>query len=314
MLKSGYALNQAMAIMAHHDQQMQPILREFDLALQNGTAFHEVVAPFFKPNIVVQLRLAERHGRLDDTLILLGERLAGVQKQLGKVQQVMRYPLFLLGILAVMLLGAKLFLLPMFAQWGTGLDAAQGTFGYARYLWGAGVVIVALFGFFGWRYYRCSPLGRLKMLVRLPLIGRVVKSAINFQVAQELSLLLRAGLSLPAVLNELANLPAKSVERAFAVDVAAHLRAGLEVADYILASPLLSDSLAGYFDRGQKHEETGEYLNYFAKMQFEQLMNQTEQLIGLVQPVVFGAIGLAIMLLYLTLLLPMYQTIGGLYK
>ena len=56
------------------------------------------------------------------------------------------------------------------------------------------------------------------------------------------------------------------------------------------------------------------YLSYYAKTQFQLLMQQTDRLIGVIQPLFFGVIGIAIVSLYVSILLPMYKSIGGLYQ
>ena len=43
-------------------------------------------------------------------------------------------------------------------------------------------------------------------------------------------------------------------------------------------------------------------------------MQQTDRLIGTLQPLFFGVIGVAIVGLYMSMLLPMYHSIGGLYQ
>ncbi|WP_278393595.1 hypothetical protein [Leuconostoc lactis] len=43
-------------------------------------------------------------------------------------------------------------------------------------------------------------------------------------------------------------------------------------------------------------------------------MQRTNRLIDMLQPIFFGVIGIAIIAVYLSMLLPMYQTIGGLYQ
>ena len=57
-----------------------------------------------------------------------------------------------------------------------------------------------------------------------------------------------------------------------------------------------------------------DYLSYYAKTQFQLLMQQTDRLIGTLQPLFFGVIGVAIVILYMSMLLPMYNSIGGLYQ
>jgi competence protein ComGB len=314
LLKSGYSLTYAVRIMASHPNDLQHALKYVDQALQEGKPFYEAVAPFLKQSLVVQIQLAEQHGDLPATLMHLGDRLVVLHRQLQKIQQIMIYPLFLLVLLIGMLVGLRVFLLPIIAQWGTGITQASESLAWTRYAWLVVGSMVIGTGIWLARFSRAGPLKRLEMLVKLPLVGSLIKTLINYQVSQQLGLLLQAGLSLPAILNALANLPQDSVERAFAQSLGRHLRQGNDLFDFVLTSPILDPTLATYFERGKPSREVGTYLEYFAKQQFDRLMLQADRLIGLVQPVVFAVIGIAIMVLYLTMLLPMYEMIGQVYQ
>ena len=123
-----------------------------------------------------------------------------------------------------------------------------------------------------------------------------------------------SGLTLPEIIDEVAQQNNKSYAVALAHDIQKHLKLGGNIERYILSQSFVNDSLAGYFIRGHKPKILARYLDYYAKTQFKLLMQQTDRFIGTLQPLFFGIIGVAIVGLYMSMLLPMYQTIGGLYQ
>lgn len=158
---------------------------------------------------------------------------------------------------------------------------------------------------------------RLIILVKIPVIRTIAKTIVTYQVTQQLATLLASGLTVPEILEEMVQSNPKNLKSTvFAIVNHAHnsLKQGQTIENYVLAQPYFNRSLAGYFSRGHKPKELAKYLSYYAKTQFQLLMQQTDRLINTLQPLFFGIIGIAIVGLYMSMLLPMYQSIGGLYQ
>ena len=60
-------------------------------------------------------------------------------------------------------------------------------------------------------------------------------------------------------------------------------------------------------------DQLGTDLMALGKIQFQRLLAQLEELLSFVQPVIFIVIAVVIVVLYLSILLPIYQSIQGVY-
>lgn len=258
------------------------------------------------------MRLSDQHGDISNTLVRIGQTLAKFQQQQSKLSQVMRYPIILLGILGLLLIGLKCFLYPMINQWReTNQEAIN--YPYA-FIFCTGLLTLTFLTLWLWYWHHLSSIQQLNILAKVPFVGTIVRSIVTYQVSQQLSMLMFSGLTLPEIIDEVAQQNNKSYAVALAHDIQKHLKLGGNIERYILSQSFVNDSLAGYFIRGHKPKILARYLDYYAKTQFKLLMQQTDRFIGTLQPLFFGIIGVAIVGLYMSMLLPMYQTIGGLYQ
>ena len=315
LLQSGYSISQSLDILASAHSKWYQWLTEVRYGLNQGLALHLILQKNVSSQILLQLKLADQHGNLSETLVAIGQNLAKLQQQQNKVMQVMRYPLILLSILGVMLVGLKYLLYPILNQWqdkATSSDISNPAY---TYFFG-GMACLLLFGLII-IWHRKTARQRLIILVKLPVIRTIAKTIVTYQVTQQLATLLASGLTVPEILEEMVQSDLQNARSTvFAIVNHAHisLKQGQTIENYVLAQPYFNRSLAGYFSRGHKPKELAKYLSYYAKTQFQLLMQQTDRLISTLQPLFFGIIGVAIVGLYMSMLLPMYQSIGGLYQ
>lgn len=312
LLSSGYSIAQSIDILASAHQKWQLILNQVQEGLSTGQTFYQALEPFISPSILLQLRLSDQHGDISNTLVRIGRTLAKFQQQQNKLSQVMRYPMILLAILGLLLIGLKCFLYPMINQWReTNQEVTNHPYAFT---FCTGILILTFLIMWLWYWYHLSLIQQLNLLAKLPFVGMIVRSIITYQVSQQLSMLMFSGLTLPEIIDAVAQQNNKSYSVALAHDIQKHLKSGDNIERYILSQSFVNDSLAGYFIRGHQPKILARYLDYYAKTQFKLLMQQTDRFIGMLQPLFFGIIGIAIVGLYISMLLPMYQTIGGLYQ
>ena len=314
LLQSGYSISQSLDILASAHTKWQHWLRRVIKDLNQGFALHIILRKDVSNQILLQLKLADQHGNLTETLVAIGENLAKLQQQQNKVTQVMRYPIILLGLLGMMFVGLKYFLYPILNQWqDTSTIGTKESHNYLYFIVGMiilfSLVIIAF-------CHRKNPRQKLILLSYMPIVGVIVKTIVTYQVTQQLSTLLSSGLTIPEILDEISQGDEKSnhMTVSLANHARQHFQKGYTIESYILKQPYFNRSLAGYFSRGHEPKVLADYLSYYAKTQFQLLMQQTDRLIGTLQPLFFGVIGVAIVGLYMSMLLPMYHSIGGLYQ
>ncbi|WP_248719749.1 type II secretion system F family protein [Convivina intestini] len=308
LLDSGYSIVRSLDVLEKSHPQWQPKLVYVQKHLAQGSSLVEALRPFISTAIALQLSLAKKHGDLAQTLIILGKNLSRISQQEEKLKQVMRYPLILLVLLALMLIALRYFLYPIMSQWSSA-NVVDSRLDLLLVGGGLATLIATLVIWHWWT--KKTALSRLNLLVHLPIIGGLVKTALTYQLSQQLAMLLSSGLTIPEIIEELVQQPADNLVVDLARLAQASLSQGGTLENFIWQQPYFNASVAGYFTRGHTTDKLSAYLAYYAKLQFNALVRQTDRLIASLQPIFFAVVGLAIVGLYLAMLLPMYQNIGG---
>lgn len=311
LLASGYSIGESIDIMTDAHQKWHRQLSVIRDGLHEGQSFPSIMSMYVNQSILVQLNLAHEHGDLANTLVKMGQNLAQIAQQQNKVKQVMRYPIILLAILGTMLLGLKFFLYPILNQWQKS-SQVTGVYDARAIVILMMALLLIIIIWQSWR--RMNWINRLNVMSKIPIISLMTKTVVSYQASQQIASMLSGGLTLPDVIDAIACQNNHSASVCLAQDAQKFLKTGGQIDRYILSKQFLNQSLAGYFIRGYTPKRLARYLDYYAKTQFKLLMQQADRLIGTLQPIFFGIIGIAIIGLYLSMLLPMYHAIGGLYK
>lgn len=113
LLQSGYSIAHSLDILAAAHTTWTTWLATVNARLNQGVPLHVVLDQTVSQAILLQIKLADQHGNLSEMLVTIGQHLAQVQQQQQKIKQVLQYPIVLIGLLGLMLIGMKLFLYPI---------------------------------------------------------------------------------------------------------------------------------------------------------------------------------------------------------
>ncbi len=69
-----------------------------------------------------------------------------------------------------------------------------------------------------------------------------------------------------------------------------------------------------FLQKGSTNRQLARELSAFSTLQYRDLVRRTERGLALVQPILLGVVALLIVGAYLSLLLPMYQNLQGVYN
>lgn len=284
-----------------------------------GKALADAMAAYphaFDPLTQATFRVAAEAGNMDDALARL-EAFLTLRHQLARnVRKAMAYPLFLLGLLVVVLAGLMLFVLPRFATLYSEFDSQLPL---ATRILMAGVEtapiwVPVLFAgslvlWLGTRaMLAAGPAARTfdRLKLRLPLFGPVLSDIATVQIAHMMALLLRAGTALPAALGHTA---ASLTNR----DLAARLRAAQAA---VTRGQALTDALTaqGVFDRAarsliQAGEASGELAAMFSAIsakQEQELDDRMSKLLALIEPVMMMLVGIVLGTVIIAVYLPIF--------
>lgn len=307
MLAAGFSLRQALEFSGLIMTKQAPVINQVSNSLASGQSLATALRPWLPADLYYQLQLAEHHGSLNQALAELSTYLELREKERAKLRSLLQYPLLLLAMLGGLGGLLRLYVYPELSSWQA--RASPGWWAAIKPVLLATVsalVTLGLLRYLAWR--RQSRLGQVNALCRLPVVGRLMRLYFGYYLTSNLAILVGRGLSLKAICALLGKYEPASLLYQLGSLVADRGDGGQDLAHLVHSQPCLPNELVAILCRGLTSQQLGEELAVFARLQFQHLTRRTESLLVLVQPVLFLIIALGILGMYLSLLLPIYQS------
>ncbi|KXG11261.1 competence type IV pilus assembly protein ComGB [Anoxybacillus rupiensis] len=321
LLEKGYSLSQAIEFL----EIQQPVLRRRDLQhalslLRSGFAFYKVLeALSFHSEAVGSIFFAEQHGDLAQGLAEAGKLLLSRARYWQRIRKAARYPLFLLCAVAIMLAFIQQLLLPQFVQLSSSLDSHRFSFSQIilqlfsifpsvftalSFLIGA-----AIAGYYFW-LKKLPPIEQIKIYLRIPFVRHLSMLYHTHLFALQFSHLLNSGLSVYEALQVFEKQENVPFLRAEGAALKEQLVKGQRLEEMIGSRSYYEKELGLVIRHGQSNGELAMELFHYSRLVLEKLEEKLEKWTRTIQPILFSFIGLLIVLMYLSILLPMFEAMN----
>ncbi|WP_027407783.1 competence type IV pilus assembly protein ComGB [Anoxybacteroides tepidamans] len=323
LLDKGYSLSQAIEFL----EIQQPVSRKRDLqkclsSLYSGLAFHKALEPLsFHSEALGYLFFAEQHGNLAQGLIEAGHMLNSKVRYLQRFQKALSYPLCLLCMMVLMLLFIQQTLVPQFTHLSSSFYSHRSSSSYvllhvisilpSAFFTACLIAGIAIAGSMS-MFTRLSPIARVNMWVKIPIIRVVARQYYTHLFALQLSHLLRGGLSIYESLQVFEKQRNVSFLRAEGSAMKEQLAQGDKLEHIVASRRYYEKELMLVIRHGQSNGELAKELFHYSEFVFEKMEETIEKWTDIVQPVLFSFIGLLVISMYLAILLPMFETINEL--
>lgn len=313
LLENGFSLQQAFAFLPIVFPKQRQWLNQVNQALEKGDSLAVSLAHVdFPTDYVGQIELTELQGNLGQCLWHLGRIQSIRQKRHREIRGVLAYPLFLLAFLGGLIGLLRHYLLPEIAQI-TPESNQTGSPLNRIILWGFLLVLVLLImgrGLF-MIYRRLPVLVRLQKAFKWPIIGRDIQQYYHYCLLFDLSTCLQNGLKLP----EICALQKQLQQNTWLVTLVAQLEvvlaSGQSLDAYLSRSAFFPQSLRLVLAKHNLTQQTTDEITMLANLQYTELQKQLQRKVSWLQPILFILIGFIIICTYLSILLPLYQTMEG---
>ena len=325
LLGAGLPAAQALALLEARgdDRALAEAVRGLREGVERGRSLDDAAADFpgaFDALFRATLRAGARTGRLPDTL----ERLEGFLRLRAtlraRVRQAMAYPAFLLVLLAVVIAGLMLFVLPRFAelyaQFGDELPAAT------RLLMGAAraaplglpALLAALVGLalLARRAMRRPGARRWAdaLALRLPVIGPVARHLQLVQVGYMMSMLLGAGTPLREALALMAGSVGNEAVGADLRAAEAGIATGRALSDCLADAALFPPTSLSMIRAGEIAGSLPAMFEAVTALHEQQLEERMARLLALIEPVMMLLVGVVLGAVIITVYLPVFGLSG----
>lgn len=314
LLAAGFSIKHALTFIATINPRLTNLVNFIDHAMTNGDTFASSLRSYISADLYYQLALAEKHGDLIKTIREIGKLLTTQERQRRRLKELLQYPLILLVLLVVLLACLAIFVFPELRTWqqNDGQSSNLGSYAYFLLTFLLTILVVRIVShWLQWR--QLSAEKKLIRLCRLPIIGKCYRYYYHYYLTSILGLMLSRGMSLQEICSLTAKFEETSLLYLFGDAVRKAAQSGEKLIKIIYCYPFLPNELVAFMNKGTPIEQMGEELTAFSAIQFKKLTQAIERLLIYVQPIVFCGIAMIIVGLYLSILLPIYHSLQGVY-
>lgn len=165
--------------------------------------------------------------------------------------------------------------------------------------------------FYWWS--RQKALTRHHWYCELPLIGKIYRQYCYYYLSFNLGMFFQSGLDFREICDLLRQFEEKTLLYQLGEQIDLFLNQGKSLNEIVSSYPFMPKELSAFFASGETKDEISTNLLVYSEAAYKKLVRQIDGLISLVQPVLFLVIALIIIGCYLSMLLPLYSSLGGMY-
>jgi type IV pilus assembly protein PilC len=173
------------------------------------------------------------------------------------------------------------------------------------------LLVLAVVGFYGFRAYRKTPLGRKKtdqLIFKIPVFGELQRQIILTELTRTLSLMVGAGVSILEGLNVTAGVVDNTVVSDALKDAAKQIEKGFPVAysfaKHPEAFPFILSQMVAVGEETGKMEEVLKKVSHIFEIESDQ---KVKGLTSAIEPLVMVMLGLGVGFLVIAIILPIYN-------
>ncbi|MCX6807089.1 MAG: type II secretion system F family protein [Candidatus Berkelbacteria bacterium] len=321
MIKAGLSLSAALK--AQGEQSENKTLKQVALKLskevEGGTPLSEAMSKFpavFSPFYINTVKSGERSGALEEVFMSLTEQIEKDYDLQSKIKGAMIYPAFILAALVVVLILILIYVVPsltkLFKELGGTLPITTrimiSSSNFARSYWW--VIILGLFAL----YYALKLMRKTKngahildqLKIRVPIFGSLVRKIYMARFCRTSSTLIKAGLPLIQVLETAQTVVSNTIYQEELEKIKKKVENGLPLSTSIKGNEYFPVMIHQLISVGESTGKLEESLDTLAEFYEKEVTNTTAALASLIEPVLIIIIGMAVALVVISVIKPIY--------
>lgn len=317
LLDQHYSLYDALQII-NWQPNYNALVSNINQRLEEGIRFDNILTILkFDHRIITFIHFALIHGRLSQGF---SESVKYISKEIElkqKLRKTLRYPLFLLISFITLVYFIQSYVYPNFMLiYQTNQNESQvlniassiidQTFSIFIYF----ILILPIIAFtiMLLKRYMSTP-RQILLISHIPILSSFIRSYNSFNFSIHLSSLIESNLSIKESFAIMSSQEKRTFFSQTVIDINACLISGLSLERSVL-HPLLNRELSYIFQKKDEHMILKRDLVTFSELIVRTLTFRIEKVIHLIQPIIFGIVAISIILIYLSILLPMFDMIN----
>ena len=315
ILKSLGALQESATQPAFADM-LQDVRASLDTGRDLSTAMRrhpKVFSPFY----VSMVRVGELTGALEEVFLRLFNHLEFEREIKNQVTQALRYPAFVIGVMAVALVIINIFVIPAFARIFANFKAelplmTKVLLAFSNFMvtyWPA-LLGLAIGAFVLFRVWVGTPAGRYlwdRFKLRIPIAGKIVLKATLARFARSLSIALKSGVPIVQALSVVEQV----VDNTYIGQRIEQIRDGVERGETLLRTTVttgvFTPVVLQMISIGEESGELDELLREVAEMYQREVEYELKTFSAQIEPILIVLLGVLVLVLALGVFLPMWD-------
>lgn len=323
LLDAGYPLVDALRFLQSQEtSKRKPYIDDALIQLKAGQSLFEVLNSLgFHPQLLQFVYYAEHYGNLPHALTEGGQFWHKRNEDQDKMIKIFIYPITLLCMMMVISSLFQGFLLPKFLSLYESMNIPPSVFLHSIVMFSqvSTYFPYALMVFFvifwivkKYWYERKAYLERRRYILRIPFVNQYMRLFDTYYMSYQLSSLLAGGLSI----NDCMKLFSKHNHQPFFRELGAciysELHEGRSLEQVFDGLPFFEHYMSAVIANGQKNGKLDQELYYYSRIILQTLESKITAFLKVVQPLLFVVVGVVVVSIYLSILLPMFSIMDGL--
>lgn len=322
LLKAGVPIMRALAGIQESSQNrtLIGVLRDVRESLDSGRELSASLArhpKVFTPFYLSMVRVGEMTGMMEEIFLRLFHHLDFEKFMRDQVKSAVRYPVFVVAVMALAMLVINLFVIPAFAKVYKSFNAELplmtrilidfSEFTVAAWPALLAAAVAAVLGFRAWIGTSGGRLAWDRFKLRIPIAGKIVRKATLARFARSLSLALKSGVPVVQALT----VTADTVDNEFIGTRIQRMREGVERGESVLrtamASGVFTPVVLQMVAVGEESGALDDLLLEIAEMYQREVEYELKTLSAQIEPILVVMLGILVLILALGVFLPVWD-------
>ncbi|MBU1292391.1 type II secretion system F family protein [Patescibacteria group bacterium] len=288
------------------------------MSLSSSFAKYPKVFSIFSINLI---KTGEVSGQLQESLIYLADHLENEYYLISKVRGAMSYPAFILGAFVIVGVLVMVMVIPQLTSilteagqelpWTTKIVIFTSNFirGYGWIL-----LILAIGGGVGFWKYKQTEKGRVvwdTIKIKIPLFGPIFKKTYLARLSDNLSALIKGGVSIIQSLNVSGEVVGNSVFKAILFKARDDVKEGKSISSALEGHDEFPPLFTQMIKTGEQTGKLDSILGKLSVFYSKEVENVVDNLSRLIEPILLVALGIGVSILVFSVFMPIYNLAGG---
>ncbi len=299
------------------------VIEEMIIDIENGISFSAAMekhTDIFSNLSISIIRVGENSGNLKKSIDYVSENIERNYNLSNRIKAALTYPAIILVVFSLVGFLTLSFIVPKLTviikelgaeiPWYTQLIISLSDF-MANYWWAIAIVILG--AVVGVAYYMSTEDGKKewdRIKIKIPIAGRLFRCVYITRFSQNLGILLTGGIPILRALTIVSSVMNNIVYEAVILKAAEEVKIGGNMSSVLQKSPIIPPMVSHMIKIGEESGQIDSVLGHIGRFYEEELENLTKSLSSLIEPVLMVIIGIAVGLMAIAILMPIYNIAG----